>query len=106
MDKLTKAQEERLRKEIATILVDYDKRYTVASLSILMDKIIPVIADELAKQREEIIEKLEALKSREKQFRRDINDAYAGEVMGDGLDKAIKEIKHTLTYEKRKEKAD
>jgi len=50
-EKLTKAQEERLRKEIATILVGYDKRYTVASISILLDKILFVLAEELAKQK-------------------------------------------------------
>jgi hypothetical protein len=31
------------RKEIMEVLIDYDKRYSVASLTILMDKIEPII---------------------------------------------------------------
>ena len=50
--------EERLREKLARVLVGYDKRYTVASLSIILDKMMVSIKKELSQARREEREKV------------------------------------------------
>ena len=51
------SMEERLREKLARVLVGYDKRYTVASLSIILDKMMVSIKKELTQARREEREK-------------------------------------------------
>ena len=74
----------RWRKEIGKVLVDYDKRYTVASLTILLDKIEAILAHHTAT----IIERLEGLKIKDA-FRFSPEDTHNA-----AIDLAIKEIKY------------
>ena len=46
-------------KQVMEILIDYDYRYSVASLSILMEKIRPVISQALTNQATEIGKEME-----------------------------------------------
>ena len=49
-------------KQVMEILIDYDYRYSVASLSILMEKIRPVISQALTDQVEAIGKEVERMR--------------------------------------------
>lgn len=53
------SMEERLREKLAKILVGYDKRYTVASLSILLDKMMVSINKTISQAKREERERFE-----------------------------------------------
>lgn len=50
-----KASKEALRKGIAEILIDYDERYSLASITILLDKIEQVVDRYAAEVRGEVL---------------------------------------------------
>ncbi len=93
MTKLTKAQEKRIRKAIVDAFYYFDSPEAFAEAidkGFLHDKVVEITADELARQKKDLIEKLEKQKFSKTQLKRlDTKDAYFATGWNKALDKAI-----------------